>query len=106
MAGATKATRLGKKLLEAIYAVDLKAACALVTDGADIHYVSREGGSNVAGAAARLCNELFVSADVAKRTKAPECLELLRQILAAGAKVPPGPFQNAAAFGNVPLMEL
>jgi ankyrin repeat protein len=105
MAGATKPTRLGKKLIDAIYAVDLETARALVADGADVHYVPREGGSNVAGAAARLCNELFVSPDIAKRNKAPGFLELLRQILAAGAKLPPGPFQNAAAFGNVPLFE-
>ena len=106
MSGATKPTRLGKKLLDAIDAVDIEAACSLVANGADVHYVPREGGSNVAGAAARLCNELFVSADIAKRNKASGFLELLRQILAAGAKVPPGPFQNAAAFGNVPLIEL
>ena len=65
MSGATKPTRLGKKLLDAIYAVDSKAACALVANGADVHYVSRDGGPNVAGAAAERCNELFASADIA-----------------------------------------
>ena len=50
MSGATKPTRLGKKLLDAIYAVDIEAACSLVANGADVHYVPREGGSNVARA--------------------------------------------------------